>query len=87
MYQSITACLLASVCALSAQSISLSGKVSGTGGAPISGAIVTLAGKNLKDTTGAAGTYAIAGGPSRVIPLPPFPRTEFPWSRARSASA
>jgi predicted esterase len=42
-----------------AQTVNLRGAVTSGGGKPVSGAIVTLLKMNLKDTTGADGTYAI----------------------------
>lgn len=52
--------------AVSAQIIALTGKVTGQGGKALSGAVVTLVGKKLKDTTDAAGAYAISGTISAV---------------------
>jgi len=56
-----------------AQQISLSGKVSSQSGKVISGAIVSLSGQKLIDTTDAAGNYSFTGGtflinPSRIAP-------------------
>ena len=57
-------CILAgtmvfAVCSVNAQTINLRGKISNGSGAAVSGAIVTLAGQNLKDTTGSDGMYEI----------------------------
>jgi hypothetical protein len=46
---------------VSAQTISLNGKVSNQSGKAIAGAIVTLSGKKMVDTTDAAGTYSLNG--------------------------
>jgi hypothetical protein len=46
----------------SAQTITLNGKVTNQSGKPISGAVVTLAGKKISDTTDATGAYSINGG-------------------------
>lgn len=51
-----------------AQTINLRGKVTNSGGQGLSGAIVTLVGQNLKDTTDASGTYAITGVTTAVSP-------------------
>lgn len=51
-----------------AQTINLRGKVTTSGGQGISGAIVTLVGQNLKDTTDGSGAYAITRSPSSVSP-------------------
>jgi len=51
-----------------AQTINLRGKVTTSGGQAISGAIVTLVGQNLKDTTDANGAYAITKTASAVTP-------------------
>ncbi len=44
---------------VTAQTIKLSGKVTNQNGKPVSGAIVTLVNKQLKDTTDASGAYSI----------------------------
>lgn len=49
-----------------AQTINLRGKVTTSGGQAISGAIVTLVGQNLKDTTDASGAYSITKAASGV---------------------
>lgn len=49
-----------------AQTINLRGKVTTSGGQGISGAIVTLVGQNLKDTTDGSGAYAITRAASSV---------------------
>ena len=54
----------------SAQTISLSGKVSNQNGKPISGAIVALINQKVADTTDASGAYSLAKGTSTVIPAP-----------------
>lgn len=51
-----------------AQTINLRGKVTTSGGQAISGAIVTLVGQNLKDTTDASGAYAITRTTSAISP-------------------
>jgi len=51
-----------------AQTINLRGKVTTSGGQAISGAIVTLVGQSLKDTTDATGAYAITKTSSAVSP-------------------
>ncbi len=51
-----------------AQVINLRGKVTTSGGQGISGAIVTLVGQNLKDTTDASGAYAITRTITGVAP-------------------
>jgi poly(3-hydroxybutyrate) depolymerase len=51
-------CILIAL-AVNAQDINLRGKITGSGDAPVSGAIVTLIGQNMKDTTGSDGTYEI----------------------------
>lgn len=51
-----------------AQTVNLRGKVTTSGGQAISGAIVTLVGQNLKDTTDASGAYSITRIPSAVSP-------------------
>jgi poly(3-hydroxybutyrate) depolymerase len=57
-------CILAgtivfAVCSVNAQTINLRGKISNGSGAAVSGAVVTLVGQNLKDTTGSDGMYEI----------------------------
>ncbi len=54
----------------SAQSIDLSGTVSNQGGDPIAGAVVTLVGQDLADTTDAGGTYSITGSTGAVVLTP-----------------
>lgn len=57
------------------QTINLRGKVTNKNGQPISGALVTLVRQNIKDTTGADGTYSI--NKSDVAVLSPIaPRFE-----------
>jgi len=56
-----------------AQTVNLRGKVTTTGGQGISGAIVTLVGQNLKDTTDATGAYAIVRTSTAVSPCSPLP--------------
>jgi len=51
-----------------AQTINLRGKVTTSSGAAIPGAIVTLVGQNLKDTTDASGAYSITKTSSAVLP-------------------
>lgn len=60
MYRHITLCILMMFALTFAQTINLHGQVSNSDGKPIANAVVTLAGKGLKDTTGADGTYAIS---------------------------
>lgn len=55
---------------LQAQAISLSGKVTNQSGKGVSGAIVTLKSKNLRDTTDAAGAYLIAGATATIHSTP-----------------
>ena len=63
---------------VSAQTISLSGIVSNQAGKPIQGAVVVLAGRNIRDTTGENGQYFISNKtaimntcrvPSGIIPV------------------
>lgn len=51
-----------------AQTINLHGKVTNSAGQGISGAVVTLVGKNLKDTTDGSGAYAITHNSDAVSP-------------------
>lgn len=51
-----------------AQTINLRGKVTTSGGQGISGAIVTLLGQDLKDTTDASGAYAITRNSTAISP-------------------
>jgi hypothetical protein len=51
--------LIISTGLLNAQTINLRGKITNKNGQPISGALVTLTRQDLKDTTGADGTYTI----------------------------
>jgi hypothetical protein len=60
----------------SAQTISLSGKVSNKSGKAISGAIITLAVQKLKDTTDTAGAYSLTGGTFLTHPAPILPGSE-----------
>jgi poly(3-hydroxybutyrate) depolymerase len=53
-----------------AQTVNLRGAVTGGGGKPVSGAIVTLLKLNLKDTSGADGTYAITKTITGISPRP-----------------
>jgi hypothetical protein len=62
--------------AASAQTISLSGKVSNQSGKAISSAIVTLSGQKLVDTTDAAGAYSFSGGTALTNPSPVLPSSE-----------
>ena len=55
------------------QTIDLKGKVTNSSGSPVSGAIVTLLGKDIADTTGSDGTYSIykvAGTAITVFEIP-----------------
>jgi hypothetical protein len=61
---------------VSAQTISLSGKVSNRSGKAISGAIVTLSGQILVDTTDAAGAYSFNGGTAATNPSTVLPNSE-----------
>jgi hypothetical protein len=54
---------------VSAQTISLSGKVSNQSGKAISGAIVMLSGQQLVDTTDAAGAYSLSGVAAMADPF------------------
>ncbi len=58
---------------LSAQSVSLNGKVSDGTGKAIAGAIVTLKSKQLADTTDATGAYTLTSGPSSINGVTDFP--------------
>ncbi len=65
---------LLGVCALSvsgafAQTVQLTGKITNGTGQAVSGAVVTLLGKGLKDTTGADGNFTISGPTSALVPL------------------
>ncbi len=51
-----------------AQTINLRGKVTTNGGQAIAGAVVTLVGQNLKDTTDASGAYSITRSSTAVLP-------------------
>lgn len=55
-----------------AQTINLRGKVTTSGGQGISGAIVTLVGQDLKDTTDANGAYAITRNSAAISPNLPL---------------
>jgi len=55
-----------------AQTVNLRGKVTTSGGQGISGAIVTLVGQNLKDTTDANGAYALTRSTTSVSPSVPL---------------
>lgn len=55
---------------LSAQSVSLSGKVTDQSGKGVWGAIVTLKSKNLADTTDADGAFTITGMITAVLLSP-----------------
>lgn len=64
---------LAASSIVSAETISLSGKVSNQSGKAIAGAIVTLSSRKLADTTDVAGAYSLSGStatanPSAVVP-------------------
>lgn len=54
---------------VTAETINLSGNVSNKTGKPVSGAIVTLLNKELKDTTGSDGNYSIIDKGVAVMPL------------------
>lgn len=58
---------------LSAQTVSLKGKVTNQSGKAISGAIVTLKSKQLADTTDASGAFSMIGGTAAVISASPVP--------------
>lgn len=69
MYRRIMFCLfILSWVTVNAQTVNLSGKVTNLGGKPISGAIVTLVGQALKDTTGADGNYSLVKSNVAVLP-------------------
>jgi len=55
--------------AINAQNINLHGNVLNKAAKPIAGAIVTLSGLGLKDTSGTDGSYAIVKNTSAVLPL------------------
>jgi hypothetical protein len=61
---------------VSAQTISLSGKVSNQSGKAISSAVVTLPGQKLVDTTDAAGAYSFSGATTLTNPYPVLPSSE-----------
>lgn len=65
--------LIAIPAGLSAQSVSLNGKVSDGTGKAIAGAIVTLKSKQLADTTDATGAYTLTSGPSSINGVTNFP--------------
>jgi poly(3-hydroxybutyrate) depolymerase len=70
MYRHLAFCLLLSIgLTANAQEINLRGKVSDESEKAISGAIVTLVGQGLKDTTGTDGTYAISTATALKMPL------------------
>lgn len=54
-----------------AQTVNLRGKVTNSSGQGISGAIVTLVGQDLKDTTDGSGAYALVRTSSAVSPASP----------------
>jgi hypothetical protein len=62
--------------AAGAQSLSLTGKVTNGSGKAVSGAVVSLAGKKLKDTTDAQGAFSIYGGTSVVTSRARAPNTQ-----------
>jgi hypothetical protein len=61
---------------VSAQTISLNGKVSNQSGKAISSAIVTLSGQNLADTTDATGAYSLSGSTAIANPGLVLPNSE-----------
>jgi hypothetical protein len=58
------------------QSIGLFGKVLNKSNKPVPGAIITLAGKQLSDTTDADGAYSLVSGTFLTNPAPLLPRFE-----------
>ncbi|MBN1759395.1 MAG: carboxypeptidase regulatory-like domain-containing protein [Chitinispirillaceae bacterium] len=56
-----------------AQNVNLSGIISNNSGQGVSGAIVTLTGLNIKDTTDAAGAYSFTGFTGTIIEAPILP--------------
>jgi hypothetical protein len=50
------------------QTVAISGKVSATGGSAIAGAIVSLVGANVFDTTDASGNYTLSGLVGDIVP-------------------
>jgi hypothetical protein len=65
--------ILFSLIAVQAQTINISGTISNSGGTAVAGAIVTLIGHNLWDTTDASGTYSFVGGTGVLSPSPILP--------------
>ncbi len=65
------------VCGAGAQTINLKGKVLNGSGRPISGAVVALIGKNLKDTTDANGAYSINAVISSSVSISVIPAHEY----------
>lgn len=63
---SVVAFVLSASCGVMAQTVALQGTVKSEAGKAIQGAVVTVASKQLKDTTDANGAYAISSGPSGV---------------------
>jgi hypothetical protein len=63
------------VFSLSAQTINLTGKITNAGGKAISGAVVTLSSKNLKDTTDASGTFMLKNGTATIHTAAALPAT------------
>jgi hypothetical protein len=60
MYRRLMTILFMSIIiTINAQTINLHGKVTNQDGQPVEGAIVTLVGQNLKDTTGSDGLYTV----------------------------
>jgi hypothetical protein len=58
------------------EEIKITGKVTNQGGQPISGAVITLKGKNLKDTTDTKGEYSIVKSNVAVDPSSFLVRTD-----------
>ncbi|HEX2957085.1 MAG TPA: hypothetical protein VHO70_09630 [Chitinispirillaceae bacterium] len=79
MLKIVSVSLVLSLCfASSAQKLNLQGKISNSADQPISGAIVTLAGQKLKDTTGADGKFSFDR--AVAVSLPEIiPQTEQIW--------
>jgi hypothetical protein len=77
MYRDVVFFLIAAIgFSVSAQTINLTGTVTNKSGKPIAGAVTTLIGKNLKDTTDAAGAFAIKSDGVGINTDPILPSAE-----------